>query len=68
MLNEATNVIDGLKVRLLLIGDGAYRACTQFEKPYPSNANLSSEEKLFSKSLCSAGLKVERAFCILKAR
>lgn len=68
LLNEPTNVIDGLKVRLLLIGDGAYRACTWFVKSHPNNANLSPEEKLFSKSLCSARVKVEWAFCILKAR
>ena len=67
MLNEPTDVIDGLKVGPLLIGEFAYPACIWLMKPYLSNANLSSKEKL-NKSLCSTRVPVERIFLILKAR
>ena len=45
LLTEPTDVIDGYKIRPLLIGDGAYPANTWFVKPIPNNLNLSQEQK-----------------------
>ena len=68
MLTEPTDVIDGYKIRPLLIGDRAYPANTWLVKPFPNNLNLSREQKKFNRFLSSARVEVERAFEILKAR
>ena len=68
MLTEPTDVIDGYKIRPLLIGDGAYPANTWLVKPFPNNLNLSQEQKKFNRFLFSARVTVECAFGILKAR
>ena len=57
MLTEPTDVIDGYKIRPLLIRDGAYPANTWLVK-----------QKKFNRFLSSARVVVERAFGILKAR
>ena len=41
LLIEPTDVIDGYKIRPLLIGDGAYLINTWLVKPIPNNLNLS---------------------------
>ena len=68
LLTEPTDVIDGYKIRPLLIGDGAYPANTWLVKPFPNNWNLYQKQKKFNKFLSSARVAVERAFGILKAR
>ena len=68
LLTEPTDVIDGYKIRPLLIGDGAYPTNIWFLKPFPNNLNLSQEQKKFNTFLSSARVAVERAFGILKAR
>ena len=68
LLTEPTDVIDGYKIKPLLIGDGAYPANTSLVKPFPNNLNLSQEQKKFNRFLSSARVVVERAFGILKAR
>ena len=68
LLIEPTNIVDGLKVRVLLIRDGAYPVCTWHVKLYLTNANLSTEQALFNKSLCLARNPLERTIDILKAR
>ena len=68
LLTEPTDVIDGYKIRLLLIGDGAYPANTWLVKPFSNNLNLFQEQKKFNRDSSSARVAVERAFGILKAR
>ena len=68
MLTGPTDVIDGFKIRPLLIRDGAYLANTWLVKQFPNNLNLSQEQKKFNRFLSSARVAVERAFRILKAR
>ena len=68
LLTEPTDVIDGYKIRPLLIGEGAYPANIWLVKPFPKNLNLSQEQKKFNRFLSSARVAVERAFGILKAR
>ena len=68
MLTEPTDVIDGYKIRPLLIRDGAYPANTWLVKPFPNNLNLPQEQKKFNRFLSSATVAVERTFGILKAR
>ena len=68
LLTEPTDVIDGYKIRPLLIGERAYPANTWLVKPFPNNLNLSQEQKKFNRFLSSARVAVERAFGILKAR
>ena len=68
LLTEPTDVIDGYKIRPLLIGDGAYPANTWLVKPFPNNWNLYQKQKKFNKFLSSARVAVKRAFGILKAR
>ena len=67
-LTEPTDVIDGYKIRPLLIGDGAYPADTWLVKPFPNNLNLSQKQKKFNRFLSSARVAVEHAFGIFKAR
>ena len=68
LLTEPTDVIDGYKIRPLLIGGRAYPANTWLVKPFPNNLNLSQEQKKFNKFLSSARVAVERGFGILKTR
>ena len=67
-LTKPTDVIDGYKIRPLLIRDRAYPANTWLVKPLSNNLSLSQEQKKFNRFLSSARVVVERAFGILKAR
>ena len=64
-LTEPTDLIDGYKIRPLLIRDGAYPANTWLVKPFPDNLNLPQKQKTLNRLRRVA---VERAFGILKAR
>ena len=59
LLIEPTDVIDGYKIRTLLIGDGAYSANTWLVKPFPSNLNSSQGQKKFNRFLSSARVAVD---------
>ena len=67
-LSEPTDVIDGYKIKSLLIGDGAYRANTWLVKLFLNNLNLSQEQKKLNNFLSSTRAAVECSFGILKAR
>ena len=62
------DVLNGVKVRPILLGDGAYPSTTWQVKPYPMSVNLTQSEKDFNKLLSSARVTVERGFGLLKAR
>ena len=68
ILTSPIDVIEGIKVRPLLIGDSAYPLSEWLIKPYRYNANLTPEQKLFNRRLSGARSTVERAFGLLKAR
>ena len=55
LLTEPTDVIDGYKIRPLLTGDGAYPANTWLVKLFPSNLNLSQEQKKLRRCLLQQG-------------
>ena len=57
-----------MRVRPLLLGDGAYPSTTWLVKPYPSNIRLTDTQKKFTKSLPSARVIVERGFGLLQGR
>ena len=57
-----------MKVRPLVLLDGAYPLLPWFIKAYKFEPALTRSEKRFNKKLCSARITVERAFGILKAR
>ena len=57
-----------MRVRPLLLGDGAYLSTTWLFKPYPRNIRLTNIQKKFNKSLSSARVIVEKGFGLLKGR
>ena len=61
-------MIDSLKIRSTLLGDGVDPLAIWLVKLYPINIHLNNSQKYFNKSLSSARVKVERAFGILKGR
>ena len=68
ILDSLQELINGLLVRPLILGDGAYPPTTWQVKPYSFNLNLSVTEKSFNKHLSSARATVERVFGMLKGR
>ena len=65
---QEQELINGLLVRPLILGDGGYPPTTWQVKAYSFNLNLSDTEKSFNKYLLSARVTVERAFGELKGR
>ena len=57
-----------MRVRPLLLGDGAYLSTMWLVKPYPSNIRLTDTQGKFNKSLSSARVIAERGFGLLKHR
>ena len=68
ILDSLQELINGLLVRPLILGGGAYPPTTWQVKPYSFNLNLSDTEKSFNKHLSSTRATVERAFGVLKGR
>ena len=68
ILIKPEKVIEGVRFRPLLIGDGAYPHTSWLVKPYPNNIRLTETQKKFNKSLWSVRVSVERAFGLLKGR
>ena len=68
ILDSLQELINGLLVRPLILGGGAYPPTTWQVKPYSFNLNLSDTEKSFNKHLSSARVTVERVFGVLKGR
>ena len=68
ILNEPEKVVEGYKIKPILLGDGAYPLSPWLVKPYPHRAPLSNSQRKFNRKLSSARVTVEQAFGILKAR
>ena len=68
VLSEPFLTLNGVNVRPLLLGDGAYPLLPWLLKPCPINAILNRSQRHFNKTLSSARSTVERAFAILKGR
>ena len=68
ILTEPLTTVNGVQIRPLLLGDGAYPLLPWLMKPYPNGAILNRSQRRFNKTLSSARSTVERAFGILKAR
>ena len=68
ILTEPLTTVDGVQIRPLLLGDGAYPLLPWLMKPYPNGAILNRSQRRYNKNLSSARATVERAFGILKAR
>ena len=68
VLKEPVISLNGVTVRPLLLGDGAYPLLPWLLKPYPINVILNRSQRNYNKTLSSARSSVERAFGILKAR
>lgn len=68
ILNEPLKNINGIQVRPLLLGDGAYPLSSWLVKPYPQLGRLTASEARYNRKLSSARTVVERAFGLLKAR
>ena len=68
VLSEPFLTLNGVNVRPLLLGDGAYPLLRWLLKPYLINAILNRSQRRFNTTLSSARSTVERAFAILKGR
>ena len=68
ILKEPAITLNGVKVRPLLLGDGAYPLLPWLLKPYPITVILNCSQRRFNKTLSSARSTVECAFGLLKAR
>ena len=62
------DIIENVRVRPLLVGDGGYPLSTWLMRPYNFNLNLSQQQKFFNRALSSCRSSVERSFGILKTR
>ena len=68
ILQYPEKIIDNIRIKPIILGDGAYPLHANLIKPYPYTNRLSREEIQFNKKLSAARVTVERAFGVLKAR
>ena len=68
ILDEPCKVINGHRVRPLILGYGAYPILPWLMKPFPSAHRLTVPQLRYNGVLCSARSRVEHVFGILKAR
>ena len=68
ILQYPEEIIENVRVKPLMLGDGAYPLSTYVMKPYPYSNALSREQINFNKKLPAARVNIERAFGIVKAR
>ena len=59
-------IVDGYRIKPLVLSDSAYPSTTWQVKPYNFNINLTESQKAFNKNLSSAWVTVVRAFGVLK--
>ena len=62
------DVIEGLRIRPLILADRAYPLKDWLIKPYKLSPNLTRAKKHFRRRLSAFTSTVERGFCLLKAR
>lgn len=68
VLNAPEVLINNMKIKPMLLGDGAYPASLWLLKPYPLQENITRERRRFNKALSSSRARVENAFGLLKCR
>ena len=68
ILNKPEDIVENIRVRPLLLGDGGYPLSIWLVRPYNFSIALTQSEKNFNKALSSARVTVERSFGIPKAR
>ncbi|XP_054083754.1 putative nuclease HARBI1 isoform X2 [Zeugodacus cucurbitae] len=68
IFKENSEIIEGINVPVLLIGDSAFRLSHHMMKPYPYGVNQSPVEKHFNYRLSKCRRVIENAFGQLKAR
>ena len=65
---DKTQVINGVQVPVVIIGDAAYPLLEWLMKPFPDNGRLTPSQRAFNKNLSSTRMVVENAFGRLKGR
>ena len=68
VLNGPESLVDGMKIKPMLLGDGAYPASLWLLKPFPLQENITRERRNFNRALSSSRSRGENAFGILKCR
>ena len=68
ILCSPVDVIEGLRIRPLILADSGYTLKDWLIKPYILSPNLTRSEKSFSRRLSASMSTVERGFGLLKAR
>ena len=61
-------IVENIRIKPLILADGAYPLSSYLMKPYPLTNALTPAQIKFNKKLSGARVTVERAFGILKAR
>ena len=61
-------IVENIRIKPLILADGAYPLSRYLMKPYPLTNALTPTQIKFNKKLSGARVNVERAFGILKAR
>ena len=68
ILQAPVQQINGVDIRPLIFGDGAYPLKSWLMKPYPKTSVLYQSQKDYNKELSKLRVKVELAFGVLKGR